>query len=49
LEPAKVTQKTGPQEFTITLDSVEVNPVIPAGKFALPEEIRRLVNKTEAK
>jgi len=25
LEPAKVTQKTGPQEFTITLDSVEVN------------------------
>ena len=34
LEPAKVTQKTGPQELTITLDSVEVNPAIP------PETVR---------
>ena len=49
LEPAKVTQKTGPQEFTITLDRVEVNPVIPPEKFALPDEVRKLVDKAEAK
>jgi hypothetical protein len=49
LEPAKVTQKTGPQEFTITLDSVEVNPAIPPEKFALPDEVRKLVDKAAAK
>jgi len=49
LEPAKVTQRSGPQEFTITLDSVEVNPGIPPEKFALPDEIRKLVNKADAK
>jgi hypothetical protein len=49
MEPAKVTQKAGPQEFTITLDSVEVNPAIPPDRFALPAEIRKLVDKAEAK
>jgi hypothetical protein len=49
LEPAKVTQKTGPQEFTITLERVEANPVIPPEKFALPAEVRKLVDKAEAK
>jgi hypothetical protein len=49
LEPAKVTQKTGPQEFTITLDSVEVNPAIPPDRFALPAEVRALVDKAQAK
>ena len=49
LEPAKVTQKTGPQEFTITLDRVEVNPAIPPEKFALPDEIRKLLDKAETK
>ena len=49
LEPAKVTQKTGPQEFTITLDSVEVNPAIPPEKFALPAEVRKLVDKAAGK
>ena len=29
LEPAKVIQKAGPQEFTMTLERVEVNPAIP--------------------
>ena len=48
LEPAKVTQKTGPQEFTITLDSVEVNPDIPAARFDLPPDVRILVDKTPA-
>ena len=49
LQPAKVIQKAGPQEFTITLDRVEANPVIPPEKFALPAEIRQLVNKGAAK
>ena len=37
LEPAKVIQKAGPQEFTMTLDRVEVNPAIPPETFALRE------------
>ena len=45
LEPAKVIQKAGPQEFTMTLDSVEVNPAIPPAQFALPAEVRKLVDK----
>jgi len=49
LEPAKVTQKSGPQEFTMTLERVEVNPVIPPEKFSLPAEIRKLVDKAEGK
>ncbi len=49
LEPAKVTQKAGPQEFTMTLDRVEVNPVIPPETFALPAEVRALVDKSAAK
>ncbi|HEY2845053.1 MAG TPA: hypothetical protein VGJ09_15430 [Bryobacteraceae bacterium] len=49
LEPAKVTQKTGPQEFTITLDSVEANPSIPPAQFELPPDVRKLVSKPEAK
>ena len=49
LEPVKVTQKTGPQEFTITLDSVEVNPAIPPGRFDLPPDVRKLVDKADAK
>jgi len=49
LEPVKVIQKAGPQEFTITLERVEVNPVIPPDKFALPAEIRKLVDKADAK
>jgi hypothetical protein len=48
LEPAKVTQKAGPQEFTMTLDRVEVNPVIPPETFALPAEVRALVDKAAA-
>jgi hypothetical protein len=45
LEPAKVIQKAGPQEFTMTLERVEVNPAIPAETFALPAEVRALVDK----
>lgn len=49
LEPAKVIQKAGPQEFTITLERVEVNPAIPPETFALPAEVRQLVDKAQAK
>ena len=49
LEPATVTQKAGPQEFTLTLDRVEVNPVIPPETFALPAEVRAIVDKAAAK
>jgi hypothetical protein len=48
LEPTKVIQKAGPQEFTSTLDRVEVNPVIPAAQFALPAEVRQLAEKAAA-
>ena len=48
LEPAKVTQKTGPQEFSITLDSVEVNPAIPPARFDLPADVRKLAEKAPA-
>ena len=40
LEPTKVIQKAGPQEFTMTLERVEVNPAIPPETFALPAEVR---------
>jgi len=49
LEPTKVTQKAGPQEFTMTLERVEVNPAIPPETFALPAEVRALVDKTADK
>ncbi len=49
LEPAKVVQKAGPQEFTMTLERVEVNPAIPPETFALPDEVRKLVDKAAAK
>jgi hypothetical protein len=45
LEPAKVIQKAGPQEFTMTLERVEVNPAIPPETFAVPAEVRALLDK----
>ena len=49
LAPAKVTQKAASQEFTITLDKVEVNVDIPVNRFALPPEVRALVDKSANK
>ncbi len=49
LEPTKVIQKAGPQEFTMTLERVEVNPAIPPETFALPAEVRAVADKADAK
>lgn len=46
--PAKTSQKAAGQEFTVTIDSVETNPEIPASRFALPAEIKALAAKAEA-
>ncbi len=48
LEPAKVIQKAGPQEFTITIDRVEVNPAIPPETtFALPPvEVQKAIGQS---
>lgn len=37
LMPTRLTEKTGGQEIVMTLQSVEINAVIPAGQFDLPE------------
>jgi hypothetical protein len=45
LAPAKTTQKAAGQEFTITVEKVEVNASIPASRFALPDDIQALAAK----
>jgi hypothetical protein len=49
LEPARTVQKAGPQEFSIVLQRVEVNPVIPPETFAIPAEVRKLLDKADGK
>jgi hypothetical protein len=43
--PAKTTQKAAGQEFTITIESVDVNTPIPPERFATPPEIKALAGK----
>lgn len=43
--PTVITQKAAGQEFTITIESVRVNEEIPASTFALPAEIRAILDK----
>jgi hypothetical protein len=43
LVPAKTTQKAAGQEFTITIESVEVNQPIPPERFEMPPEVKALV------
>jgi outer membrane lipoprotein-sorting protein len=45
LMPHKIKQSVAGQEFTIIIDSVTFNSEIPADKFAIPDEIKALVNK----
>ncbi len=45
LMPHKIRQSVAGQEVVITIDSVTFNGDIPADKFAVPDEIKALVNK----
>ncbi len=45
LKPSKETQKAAGQEFTLTLDSVEMNVEIPASQFDLPAGVAALAAK----
>jgi hypothetical protein len=45
LMPHKVRQNAAGQEFTITIDTVKLNPEIPKDRFDLPDEIKALINK----
>lgn len=48
LEPAIVTEKVAGQEFTITVDTAKSNQPIPADKFALPEEVKALLDRQKS-
>jgi outer membrane lipoprotein-sorting protein len=45
LMPHKIKQSQAGQEIVISIDSVTFNAEIPADKFAIPDEIKALVNK----
>jgi hypothetical protein len=48
LAPSRITQKAVGQQFTITIESVEVNPEIPAGRFDFPADVQALLEKQKA-
>jgi|SRR5579871_41922 len=43
LMPTKVREKAAGQEFTITIQSVAINPEIPPTRFDLPAEVKALI------
>jgi outer membrane lipoprotein-sorting protein len=45
--PSVITQKAAGQEFTITIENVRVNVDIPLEKFALPDEVRAILDKAK--
>lgn len=45
LMATKMTEKVGPQEITMTIDSVKVNAEIPAEKFVVPADVKALASK----
>jgi hypothetical protein len=45
LTPATMTQKAAGQEFTITITDVKVNQEIPPERFALPAEVKALLDQ----
>lgn len=49
LQPTKTLEKAAGQEFSITIDSVKVNEDIPPERFAIPADIKALMNKPAAK
>jgi hypothetical protein len=46
--PTKLIQKVAGQEFTMTIQSVKVNPEIPPDRFELPAEVKAVLNKPAA-
>lgn len=46
--PHKIAQKVLGQEFVVKIDKIKANVEIPAGKFDLPEEIKRLAEQEKA-
>jgi hypothetical protein len=47
LIPHKITQKTLGVEQIMTLDTVECNVAVPADRFALPEPVKALLEKSK--
>ena len=47
--PTKVIQKSGPADVIMTIASVKVNEGIPPERFAIPADIKALMNKPAAK
>jgi len=45
--PSVITQKAAGQEFTITIEEVRVNVDIPVERFALPDEVRAILDKAK--
>ena len=45
LVPASITQKAAGLEFTLTMDTVQVNAAIPAGRFDFPRDVQALLDK----
>lgn len=45
--PSVITQKAAGQEFTITIEDVRVNVDIPVERFALPDEVRAILDKAK--
>lgn len=45
--PSVITQKAAGQEFTITIENVQVNVDIPAERFALPDEVRGILDQAK--
>jgi len=45
LEPAKIVQKAAGQELALTIETVQVNAPIPAGRFDFPADVKALLDK----
>jgi hypothetical protein len=45
LTPSRIVNRTAGQEIVLTIQSVEANPVIPAGQFDLPAEVAAVAGR----
>lgn len=44
-QPAKIVQKAAGQELVLTLETIQVNAPIPAGRFDFPADVKALLDK----